>query len=89
MNSNLRSTVILCSRALAYLCMASGCSSNKVTTEEVAYYTPSGIKVVERTITKEKTKEECGGLLSCTADATGDIVAAPFKAAGALVQGAL
>lgn len=70
-----------------------GCSSSKTThadTETTVSRNADGSTDTRtEVVTKEKEKSEsCGGLASCTVDAAGTILAAPFKATGAIVEGA-
>lgn len=69
----------------------SGCSQTRsettvTTTSEPTYPAESTHRTVETTTTTtEDSDEGCGGVLSCTVDVIGSIIALPFKAVGALV----
>lgn len=41
--------------------------------------------IIEKTETVTETEESCGGILSCTVDVVGAIIALPFKAVGFLI----
>lgn len=83
-----RTPVSLC-LVLALTCAplaVAGCSSTtKVTTETTSTDAP----VVERQTTTEIHHEDsssCSGVLSCTVDVIGEVIALPFRAVGALFR---
>ena len=41
--------------------------------------------VIEKTETVTETEETCGGILSCTVDVIGTVIALPFRAVGFLI----
>lgn len=69
-----------------------GCSHHKktTTTTEHSYSNPpySDSSTTEtKTVTENEEKDDgCGGVLSCTVDVVGDVIALPFKAVGYLVS---
>lgn len=79
----------------ALLCtsMVSGCSQSRTEKETTVTRTEDPVYEGERTTqtttthTSETETEntECGGVLSCTVDVIGSIIALPFKAVGALI----
>lgn len=79
--------------SLAVLPFVTGCASHTrtVRTDVVTY--PEGTAyhaepaVVERQTTTTETAEAggCGGLLSCTVDVTGEVIALPFRAVGGVL----
>ncbi len=68
----------------------SSCSSNRSTvTTETRSVGSEGNEKVEVTKTEENTDKEsnsCAGVLSCTVDFLGDVIAFPFRLVGGLVQ---
>lgn len=84
-------SVLLC-RALLFICLGlvsleqTACTSKR-TTSETTVVDASGPRTVERTTTTETETDSdgCGGVLSCTIDAIGTVIALPFKAVGALI----
>ncbi len=84
---------LLCHTFL-FLIILSGCShttsreTTSVTREEPAIVRenaqPKTI-VIEKTETVTETEETCGGILSCTVDVIGTVLALPFKAVGFLI----
>jgi hypothetical protein len=50
-------------------------------------YSPAPTVVEHQTTTTETTSSGgCGGVLSCTVDVTGEVIALPFRAVGGLVS---
>ena len=80
--------------SLAVLPLATGCASHTrtVRTDVVTY--PEGTvhhsepSVVEHQTTTTETASTggCGGVLSCTVDVTGEVIALPFRAVGGLLS---
>ena len=66
------------------------CSSNRSTvTTETRTTGSAGAESVEVTKTEEEIDNEsssCAGVLSCTVDFLGDVIAFPFRLVGGLVQ---
>lgn len=86
------SLVFLLSISLLFSIMVleTGCSqttqkteTHTVTEEPIDEHTTK-IESTTNTST-ETTTEECGGVLSCTVDAIGTVIALPFRAVGALI----
>lgn len=68
--------------------LAAGCSTQRTTTQEIAYDRQSGEPVtVERhtTTTSESTTEDTG-VLSSTVNVIGEVIALPFRAVGGLLR---
>ena len=69
--------------------LSNGCSTQRTTTEEVAYDQRTGQPVtVERhttTTTKDSTTEDTG-VLSGTVNVIGEVIALPFRAVGGLIR---
>lgn len=67
-----------------------GCSrSSKTVTTESASSDPYGERTIEHTTTTTEVADDdnsCGGVLSCTVNVLGEIIALPFRAVGALVS---
>ena len=65
-----------------------GCSStDSRTTRTVSTVDSNGTEVRETSVTEEEHDENdsCGGVLSCTVDFLGDVIAFPFRLVGGLV----
>jgi hypothetical protein len=74
-------------RTLALVIALAGCATETevVHTERVDPVT--GETVVERTeVEREVDDSGCGGIVSCTVDFAGDVIAFPFKLVGGLFQ---
>lgn len=91
MNIILKSTLIFTS-LLAPLSMLTSCSSKKTTTETVVVEesrlrynedTPATKTITTSTETEESAS--CGGILSCTVDGIGTVIALPFRLVGAII----
>jgi len=70
--------------------LSTGCSTQRTTTDEVAYDQRTGQPVtVERhtttTTTKDSTTEDTG-VLSGTVNVIGEVISLPFRAVGGLVR---
>jgi len=80
--------------SLALPPLVAGCASHTrtVRTDVVTYPDGTGYRtappVVERQTTTTETTSAggCGGVLSCTVDVTGEVVALPFRAVGGLLS---
>lgn len=72
--------------SLLLLCSPVGCASRRTTvTSEQSDSGDSG-RTVETTTTEVTSDSgSCGGVLSCTVNVLGEIIALPFRAVGALV----
>jgi len=57
-----------------------------VTTAPGAVYAPAPPVVEHQTTTETTSSGGCGGLLSCTVDVTGEVVALPFRAVGGVLS---
>ncbi len=73
------------------LCLLMGAcsSSSKTVTTETASHDPYSDRTVEHTTTTTEVEKDdggCGGVLSCTVNVLGEIIALPFRAVGALVS---
>jgi hypothetical protein len=67
--------------------LSNGCSTQRTTTEEVAYDRTGQPVTVERhtTTTKDSTTEDTG-VLSGTVNVIGEVISLPFRAVGGLVR---
>ena len=80
--------------SLIILSCASGCASHTrtvrtdvVTTPEGRVYSSEPVVVEHQTTTTETTdRGGCGGVLSCTVDVAGEVVALPFRAVGGVLS---
>ncbi len=79
--------------ALLFLLPLIGCSEKRVETETTVTssdgsetYPGHSSTTTERTTEVTDDDDDCGGVLSCTVDVLGNIIALPFRAVGALVD---
>ncbi len=84
--------IVVCLVTLSTIIPATGCSSRRTETSTVESSGPdeTGRTSYRHEETKSVEKEssnECSGVLSCTVDVLGNIIALPFRAVGALVDG--
>jgi len=63
------------------------CSTTKTTTttREAPSSTDPDATVEEQTTTTTSSSPGCSGVLSCTVDVVGDVIAFPFKVVGAVI----
>ena len=67
--------------------LAAGCSTQRTTTQEVAYDHRTGEPVtVERQTTTTTDSTEDTGVLSGTVNVIGEVISVPFRAVGGLVR---
>ncbi|HTO69721.1 MAG TPA: hypothetical protein VMR31_07645 [Myxococcota bacterium] len=70
------------------LLLSLACSTTKTTTTTTRVPSSSDPNVTEQETTTTTTKEEpgCSGVLSCTVDFVGDVIAFPFRLVGGVVR---
>jgi type IV pilus biogenesis protein CpaD/CtpE len=67
--------------------LAAGCSTQRTTTQEVAYDRRTGEPVtVEKQTTTTTDSTEDTGVLSGTVNVIGEVISLPFRAVGGLVR---
>ncbi|HEV8711672.1 MAG TPA: hypothetical protein VGX03_02450 [Candidatus Binatia bacterium] len=78
--------------SLAILPFATGCGHTRTVRTDVVTYPEGSVyraepSVVEHHTTTTETADTggCGGVLSCTVDVTGEVIALPFRAVGGLL----
>ena len=92
MNMLIRKFLLIPLCALSLLSISACSSKTKTETTVVAEnphasYRGEDPVSTTTTTTTEETSDGCGGVLSCTVDTVGSIIALPFKAVGALISG--
>jgi len=73
--------------SLVVFLFTTGCASHTRTVRTETVYPSEPVTVEHQTTTTETTDTGgCGGVLSCTVEVTGEVIALPFRAVAGLVR---